>query len=347
MLQIVECGIVLGIYFILFHVFGRIIEKILHLKWDGCTNCLMGFFCYFSVFQIIAIPMIFFKRPLSLLSIIWIVVCIIAVGVCFGLLKPKKAGKFGEFGLSWNIILIFAVGIILCYYVSTQYMMGWDTAYYLGTINESLYTDTMYQYDGETGILLADIPMRYALSSFYMNAAVYCKIFGLPPLMVQKYVIAVICVILYIILLYKIAEVMFQGSKIKQTAFVCFGIIINFFFYSEFSTAQFLLLRSYEAKGYCANVIVLAVFWICLLIFEDSRKKKNWQMLFIIAFASVPVSMSAMLIVPAMIAVIMITDCIVQKSIRNVRRAVVCVLPNCCYLILYYLYTIGIFKIKV
>lgn len=105
--------------------------------------------------------------------------------------------------------------------------------------------------------------------------------------------------------------------------------------------STFLLVRGYEAKGFCANVIIPAIFYIALCFWKDVRTREKWVMLFLVCFASVPVSMSAIMIVPVMVAILMATELVVKRDFSMIWKGIVCVIPNGIYLIAYYLFTQG------
>ncbi len=353
MLQVLECILLLGIYFFLFYQFGQLAERLFRVKADVLATFLIGFFFYFGVFQIVALPLIFLKKSLTMLTVSWIAVLVVALVGGFiwkrrlyRMHKGRKPEKKIKSPGVWEWLTI-ALVFTLVWYAAVKYTMGWDTAYYIGTVNTSLVTDTMYQYNGTTGQAEYAIPFRYAMSAFYMHTAVMCKIFHLPAMMVQQYVVGSLCIILYAMLLYKMGKLLFHNDETKCMMFIMLGILMNFFFQSDFTTSQFLLMRAYEAKAYCGNVVVMALFCVSLLLLKDSSEKMYWRILFLVAFASVPVSMSSILIAPVMVGVLTLADVILHRNFRSIYRGMICMLPNMVYLLVYYLSTAGILVIRV
>lgn len=352
MLQILGCILLLVIYFLLFFVFGYLANRIFRLKMDKLAMFLIGFFVYFGLFQVVALPLIFMKKSLSVLTWIWCILLVCAfIGFVFqmgGILARERKKIFSRparpGGLEW---LVLGMVFLLVWFAAVQYTMSWDTAYYIGTVNTSVATDTMYQYNGTTGLMEYAIPFRYALSAFYMHSAVVCRIFHLPALMVQKYVVGSVCIILYAMLMYKMGKILFHKNETKCMLFIMLGLMMNFFFQSGYTTSQFLLMRSYEAKAYCGNVVIMALFCVSFHILKDSSNKKYWKILFLVAFASVPVSMSSILITPVMIGILILTDIILKKNFKSILRGGICMLPNIAYLIVYYLSTAEILVVRI
>lgn len=358
--------ICLVIYLIMYQLWGRMLNHI--LKWNIQSLIsleIIGFFVYFAVFQVITLPLICLKKSLTLLSIIWIIINILVISfiVVFTIikylsaksditLKNKILGKT-NYKEQWTniekILAIIAVCAVLFLgiYAALQYYVGWDTAYYMGTMNTSVYTDTLYQYDGNSGLKEKYIDFRYAMSSFYMNTSVVAKITGIPILGLQRFVVKPICAILFGIIFYKIGIVIFKNDKVKALIMIICAVAVNFIFVSIYTTSEFLIMRGYEAKGYCANVVLPATLLCLIAIWYENEEKKYWQMLFLIGFSNVAVSMSAIMLVPALIATMILADTIITKRWKNFLFAGICITPNICYLIIYFLYTREIFMIGV
>lgn len=316
-------------------------------------NFVLGFFTYFALFQLFALPLILLKQHLTLLMVLWLAVVAIVLLLGVGILyKETKGRRRQERSIikSKQVICYLTMAVLVlffCYFTAIQNYWGWDTAFYIGTISTTVDTDTMYLINGESGVAENVLPLRYALSGFYMNSAVFCKITGMNAVYFQKYVMSTLCVLLHFSVLYLVGQALFEKCVVKTAGFLWAAGILNLFFVSEYTTSQFLILRAYEAKAYCANVIVPAIFWMLLLLHKDLQRKGNWKALFIIMLASVPVSMSAIFIAPAMVGVAVLGETILNKSLRVFINGVICILPNAVYLVLYLLYTLDIWVIKV
>ena len=349
MIELIKCGLMIIFYLIVFLGIGYTIGKVMRYKTAWAEYVLIGFLWYYALFQGIALPMIFMKKSLSLLTYFWCAVVLILSVVCFLLVyrKRKTEGKHGiicsmpemknsimtliknPFAVLFACFLVFT-----CYFTAIQNEWGWDTAYYIGTVSTTVDTNTMYQYCGETGRNLKEIPFRYALSAFYMDSAVFCKIFGIAPVFFQKYVMGTLCVLLHFILLYLVGKELFKKQAEKVFLFASVSGGLNFFFVSEFTTSHFLLFRSYEAKAFCANVIIPMMFLVLLRIHKEPDRKQNWKFLFLVALSSVPISMSAILIVPLMIGIGVLAEAIINRNVKIIGYGILCMIPNGIYLII-------------
>lgn len=344
MIQVLQCVLLAAFCMALFYLFGAFAALICKWETSGFQLILIGFFVYFSLFQIIALPMILMKKSLTSLNTAWWIICILLLVLTIVLAAVKRSFPLPEFkGFFKNISFakIAAVGAtgFLGYFVGVQRYLGWDTSYYIGTINISVYTDSMYIVDGYTGVAGEFMDLRYALSSFYMHSAVLCKTFRLHPALMQQYTIGTLCVVLSCIVVYLIGRELFPERKNSPAVLTLCWIFLNFFFKTDFTTSQFLLYRAYEAKAFCANVIALSVLYIVIRLWKQKmRGKQYWQELFLVVFASVPISMSSMLLIPAFLGIMLAVWLFVHRDLKVIPYGFICVLPNLSYILLYVLY---------
>lgn len=156
--------------------------------------------------------------------------------------------------------------------VLMQRSIGWDFAYYIGNMTTSVATDTMYIFDGSSGLMRNSMELRYALSSFYMNTAWISQMTGVSALVLQKYTAGVLCVLLTNAVVYSFAMEVFDKDRGKAAALVTLTVILTIFWDVYDTGAQFLLLRNYEAKAYCANVVLPMVCFLLYRIWKNSMQ---------------------------------------------------------------------------
>lgn len=351
--QLLLCGVIFLVQIILYWMFGNNLCNWMKVGKKGILTLVVGFFGYFGLFQIVTIPFICLKMPFHILVIVWGIICagILMKGVFrdrktlienLRIVKQEMAVSKVYLAVGVAVLVVF-----LIVYQAMHYYTGFDTAYYVGNINTTLYTDSMYLYDGSTGLLEKYIDMRYALSGFYMNTAFWCRVFGVSPIIVQNYGMGSICILMAAFIMFLIGRKVFGKNTEKAYIYTGLILLLNLFFVSGFSTADFLVYRGYEAKGFCANVVIPAMFYGILEIWEGAQQKEKWKLMFLIAFSSVPISMSSILIVPAMIGIITLVECLIQKKAQLLWYGIICALPNVIYLILYFLYTKKIWLIQI
>lgn len=309
----------------------------------------IGFFAYFALFQIVAEIMIFTKQKLHVLGYVWLALLIVVLAVCAWIVKKGRVPQTAVYSPSvrpsraTRMLLALMAAAIVCECVTAvllQRNIGWDFAYYIGNMTTSVATDTMYLYDGNSGLIRETMELRYALSSFYMNTAWMSQITGISALLLQKYVMGVLCVLLANAVVYSFAMEVFQRDRKKSSVLVTLTILLTLFWDVYDTSGQFLMLRGYEAKAYCANVVLPMAFYLLYRIWKKDYDLRNWAELFLISCASVAISMSSLVIVPVMTAIMLLAHMVVEKrrDMGFIRKAIYCLLPNVCYMLVYFCY---------
>lgn len=360
-MQLLICIGILVLSIAVYYMLGRAfcIWCGLHPVWPE-TAC-VGFFLYFACFQVVAEGMVFTKQKLHVLGNTWLAVlaALLAAAAAIIYNKRKEGGSASVAAVrgsrpskAVSMLLALLVVAIVCECASAvlfQRNIGWDFAYYIGNMTTSVETDTMYLYDGSSGLLRDTIELRYALSSFYMNTAWISQKTGVSALVLQKYVVGVLCVLLTNAVAYSFAMEVFGRDRRKAAVLVTSTIVLTVFWDVYDTSAQFLLLRNYEAKAFCANVVLPMVVYLLYRIWKNGSDRRIWIELFLVSAASVPVSMSSVVIVPALTVLMLLAHMLVERQWDAVmiRRAICCLLPNICYLAVYVCSVKGLLVVEV
>jgi len=321
---------------------GFFVNKIFHTAFQGAGLLLAGFFAYFSLFQIVYLPLVFTGQRVSLLTKVWgAVLAIILAEAVFLLWKNRRSPKrFHITGSKGILLLTGAVLLFQLYAMLTSKYNGFDTLFYIGQMNTAIQTDAMYLYEGTQGLQNQIIPLRYAISGFYMNGVVWSSLLKLHPILYSRYVVSFTCWLLSTLIVYKIAACTIgKADENRRWMFVTAVSFINIFWItSDYTSAKFLITRSLEAKAYCAGVIIPAFFLAALWLREDWKDRTAWLFLFLAAFAANGISFSSILIVPIMICVICFAGAVVEKERTIVRNGLVCLIAPALYIAAYLIY---------
>jgi hypothetical protein len=339
----------------LFILFGSGLGKLLKLKLFGLETVLVGFFGYYGIMHLVYLPSMILRVSFSTFVVMWAVVgsvlLFMSVICCNRQVWANVKEIVNEVNTKSKYLVVLAALLLgmLILYQALFNRHGYDASFYIGTVATTLFTDTMYQYHGETGWPAPGIDMRYALSGvFYMYPAFWCRILSIPPLMAQKFTFGSLSIILHGLMTYMIGLKIFDSDKSKRAAywFTVTALSLNIFFMTGYSSSFFLLRRGFEAKSYAANVVFFALFYIVVCLWKYSDSNKYWKILFIVAFASVPISMSSLVILPAFVFIFVVTEWIVKKDKWILLKGGVSLLPNAAYLLLFYLFLQGIWVIR-
>ena len=337
--------LLLGIEFI---INGIAFMTLFRLKFRKYEAGLVGFFVYFGLFQMAALPLILLQRPFHELVVLWLIVAA-AVNIYAFAAAGRELGAWVKSMLAglWRnkgILLLAVVLLVLfcCWFAGTQQYVGFDTSYYIGTIDTTTMTDTMYVYNGESNVMEETLDFRYALSAFYMHSAFICRLTGIGGMIIQHYVLGTLCILMHAYVLFVIGRRLFPQEEKKALFLTGLVFVLHLGFHTGYTVSDFLLVRSYEAKGFCANVVIPAVFYAILCLWKDRNRREHWVLAFVICFSSIPVSMSALVIVPAILVIAVLAEWLTERNWRILWRAFWCVLPNAVYVMLYFMYTRGI-----
>ena len=346
-MQLAVCLLVLLLLGREFHIYGAALGRLFHWEFRKYEMGILGFFVYFGVFQIAALPLILLQRPFHEMVVLWLLIAVV-VHIYVFIAARKELGSMikGIFAGVWRskgLLLAAVIALVLfcCWFAGTQQYVGWDTSYYIGIVDTTTMTDTMFVYDGESNVMEKALDFRYALSSFYIHSALLSRLTGISGMLLQHYVLSPLCIFLHASILFAMGRRLFPEEK-KALFLTGLVFILHLGFHTSYAASDFLLIRSYEAKGFCANVVIPAVFYAVLCLWKDRRKREHWALAFVICFSSIPVSMSSLVIVPAILVIAVLADWLAERSWQILWRAFVCVLPNIVYIMLYFMYIRGI-----
>lgn len=341
MLDILGCAAMVVFYLLLFLAFGSFVTR-----WTGAETfsvtltVLVGYFLYFGIFQILAVPMALLGQPLSVLSAIWCV-CLGAVILSSAVCNRKLwrtafiriAGGLRHHFYLWVPVAVVLLQIFISLIWQTDF---WDNAYYIGDVSMSVYTNTIGAYDPLAGHLRETYDIRHFFAMYHMQDAVICQVFGIHPLIETKTVMGAVVAILSNMVCYKLARLLLHGYK-AAAIMVSLAFLINLFSYSAYSTSGFLLLRSYEGKTILGNIIIPGMIYFMARIYLDHKSRLNWMYLFILGYASIALSSSAMMLIPVGMTAFGIPLLVMKKDWRILWKGGVCMVPcllvALCYLL--------------
>lgn len=323
-----------------FFCIGGLLMRVLKMKEDTSAALVLGYLCYFTVFEVVAVPMTLALVRLTVLAVVWAVVLLAAVGFAVWRLHKswrKQAGRIPDIWKehSWLILLVGAVLIVQCLIVVFYQDTTVDAAYYVGTVSTSVYTDTLGRYNPYNGFLLKKFQARYVFSAYPMNNAVWCRLLGLHPLIQSKVVMSVINVLMANLVIYQIGKRLFKGGKKQADMMVCFVCLLQLFSYTIYTPGTFFFTRSYEGKALLANISIPVVLYCSIWFWQNYKDRNIWVVLFLASASAVAFSGSA-IILPAAVSAGILPVLLVRKQFSKLIAYVVCMLPTILYAVLYF-----------
>lgn len=305
---------------------------------------LIGYFCYFLLFQVAALPLKLTLQPLSMLTGIWCA-CLVAIPATSLLVIRKdlrrQAAYCRSLLQSQKSILAFLLLVILAQVALSQYngetYALWDQSYYIGDVSTSVYTNTISQYDPYTGKLLKALNSEYLLETYQNHNAVLCQLFGIPALIETRTAESSLTMILASLLYCQFGLHLFPNSKQKGAWLVFFLSLLNLFSFNLCTSAEFLYFRGFEGKTLLAALILPMVFLLFLKIARDPGCRWNWILMFIVISASFGLNMSSIYMLPFALTISLIPLGLYLKKPAIWLRYAICLAPCALYGVSYLL----------
>ena len=274
-----------------------------------------GLMVLWSLFFVVAIPVIIFQSEtvgMNVITIVYGVLSLMTVLVSLGLMVIriiKKEDKIipPPFVLDIHEILYLALflGIVafqLYKAVFFAYADG-DDAYYVA-ISQSVSGkgdfNSLYTNDPYTGFYIGTA-YRYALAPFPIWTAFLARVFSVNAATVAHVCMPVILIPITYVIYNAIAVKLFADNRAKRYMFLCLiSVFVMFSRYSLYSAEVFLLTRTRQGKEALANIIVPFLIYVFLDIDKEEEYKisvKNYIMIILIAISAALTSVFGNLLV--------------------------------------------------
>lgn len=339
MFELIRAGIGFVLQLLVFFAMGSLLMKLLKMKQDSSMAVILGYLLYFSLFEIITVPLTLLWVPLRGFSIGWGIFLALTVVLSLVLLGRKWMEQLRGINMvwkehSWMLFLAVAVIMLQCMIVAVYQDSTADASFYVGTVSTSVYTGTMFRYDAYTGNILKNFQSRYVFSAYPMHNAVWCELLGIHPIVESKIVMSVINVLISNLIIYQIGKRLFQDEKKKADLMVAFVCLLQLFTNTIYTSGTFLFTRAYEGKSLLANVAIPAVLY-CSIWFWQKEEKALWVVLFLTSLSAVSFSGSSFILMAGIAAGIFSVICI-RKQFAKLIPMCICMIPEAVYLLLYY-----------
>ena len=340
--------------FILWFLFGLLLTGRNEKNRSIAFTVLVGFFLYYSLFTLFALPVMYRWRPLSMLAALWggavAVICILSLILNRRVIKPMFAELFKSVWEHKAVCIILVLGVaIQLGVVLYSYQFTLDAAYYVANVTTSLRTNSLGIYNPYTGDWQDHFEMRYFFATYAYQDAVMCKWLGTQALIQTKIIMASAVIILTNMVCYLTAKELTEGKeRAVPVLTLLFAGLINFFFITIYTTSAFLLTRTYEGKSILANIVLPML----LLLFIRSVKagKTEGLLFFVVCIGSTVISNTSNMLVPAALAVLFVPYIVgllakkqVKEAAKNTAVMVMCMLPGIVLALVYVAYVKGMF----
>ena len=345
-LVMIICGLLAN--FILYLAFGSLITRRKDREWSLLLTLVVGFFLYYTVFFVCCLPIMRYFRPMSMLTKLWCIL-VIATVLLSAVLNAKAWGiKFAGI-IKWvknhpyvtaSIVVLIIIQAVL---ISCTYNFTLDAAYYVANVGTSVDTNMMNVYDPFTGAWQDHYELRYFFATYSIQDAIVCQITGIPALIWTKTVMALTIIILTNVVYYLIASKLFNGDGKASAIMMYVMFFVNITFYTIYTSSEFLMTRTYEGKAIVGNLSLFAIFYVFMLMTDETDFRLPWLTLFIMCFGSTTISSSANMLIPVEVTVLFIPYILRTKAYRLIPKYIACVVPGVFFSLAFVLYVKGYF----
>jgi len=314
----------------------------------GCYA--QGMFTMWGIFQIVVIPLLLLRKSLTLLTIMWLIIilllCLWALlkghHKIISLLNPKTIIKSI---LSWQMLVAILLIAFQTYMLTVQMHTDADDAFYVAAATTALETDSILSFNAYTGEAINNLPVRYALSPFYVFTAMIAKISSIHPTIIAHTLFPLILIPLAYIVYTLLGKHYFKN---KTSAVGMFLIAISFLqmfsAFSVYTTGVFTLTRIWQGKAVLAGILLPAIFYFSIKAFEQQASKRNWISLMMIMFASCMVSSMGIALGAIALGMLALIASLREKNLKIIWYSLLCCLPNILYAGIYLLMRAKIIK---
>ncbi len=332
-----------------------------------------GFLSTLALFQLIAVPFVIiedygFRIVVPLFSIITILISVVGVYMTWRsgkngdysvegeLLQPffsffcRNKGENGikkiksketrEEGLLWLFVLILIGFQMFMAFTLTSF--DGDDAYYVVQSVLADETNTMYRIRPYTG-LSTGMDLRHSLAVFPMWIAYIARMSGVHATIVAHTVLPLVLIPVTYWIYLQIGKKLLKREPHKRPVFMIFICIMQIFGnVSIYTNATFFLTRTWQGKSLLANVVIPAIVWLILWIFDgDGYEKESrvglWVVLILTNFVAAMSSTASVFLAAMLIGVTGLVLGIKEKDIQIPLRLMISCVPLVVYGVLFLL----------
>ena len=336
--EMIILKVFLGIIFLLVipELLGLLFTKFMTEKNNVLFSLIIGYIVEISIFEFIYFPMYYLEFSFKTLFYTWIILMIFlsVLSIIFTYKSFKEVFEnlkrsIIETPKVLAIIFVILVGVQVYYPVRYMQIIDPDDAFYLSTVNITIETNSLFQYNAYDGSEYTQRPLRYCLSGLCAYYAALSEILQTHPAIFTHTIWpAIIIPIEYIIYIF-IAKKLFNNDIEKVAYFMIILAIIHIFGYvSVYMDFSFFAYRSWQGKALIGNFIIPLIWLTCFYCIDERKKFVNWLLLFLVMVAGCFVTEMGVFLTPNVVVIFAIIHFAKNKNFLDVFKYMVCCLPE-------------------
>jgi len=310
-----------------------------------------GFLTTLALFQVITVPIVIwhdrgFRVVVPLFSVLTILLGMVGIFMTWRSSRKESFFDTGEmlqfvrfFGKTEEGILwLFAILLIgfQMFMAFTLTSFDGDDAYYVVQSVLADETDTLYRILPYTG-LSTSLDLRHSLAVFPIWIAYIARMSGVHSTIVAHSVLPLVLIPVTYWIYLEIGKKIFKRELHKLPIFIIFISIMQIFGnVSIYTGSTFFLTRTWQGKSLLANVVLPAIIWLILWIFDNENYEKEnrvglWVLLVITNFVAALSSTASVFLVAMLIGTTGLVMGIKEKDIQIPLRLMISCIPLVIY----------------
>lgn len=321
-----------------------------------------GYIFQFALVEIVGIPVVIYgvyhgySTFLKIFIPAAVLLALLGLGVtfragksengCGNIFCGKKTGgiySFWEMRMEEKILLVLFLALVLfqMYMAFTRASFDGDDAYFGVQAVAAQQLDTLYRVNPYTG-RSAPLDVRHALALFPIWEAAVGTVSGFHATVICHSVLPLALIPLTYLIYYQIGSVLFKKKKELLPMFMVLIALWQVFGnISVYTTETFFLTRTWQGKSFAGNVVIPAVLWIFLMLYDNSREAGLWILLGALNLAGGASSSLAVLLSCLMTVGFGFLFAAGRKEFGILVRSVLACVSGGMYVLLYLLLTHG------
>lgn len=324
------------VFFILPYLTGVLIVKLAKsdlYDWKKVFVC--GYITTVSLFQLIVIPCVFGRVPLTLVLSVWLITLIVLAVIAIVYYRRKwtnilqKQYKSIRDHIHPMVILFIVLLMIQLFIVIVYTHYDLDDAYYLGIASDAYQSNRMYQVSPYTGAetdLMSQI--RYIMSGYEMYVAAIAKMAGIHPTIVFHSIMPAVHLLLIYIIYSLIADVIFAKNSNQKWIFLSLLSVFQLFGYvSVYTSATFTMFRLWQGKAVLAGMVIPLIVYTAMEVMQRDRLVRQWILVLLVQVVACFYTSMGALIAPILLAILALINAIRLRNAKVLLWAFICVIP--------------------
>lgn len=299
-----------------------------------------GFLTILAVFQVITVPIVIlhdrgFRLVVPLFSILTIFLGMVGVFMTWrNYRKEPFIWERKKFDFLWLFALLLIGFQMFMAFTLTSF--DGDDAYYVVQSVLADETDTLYRILPYTG-LSTSLDLRHSLAVFPIWIAYIARMSGVHATIVAHTVLPLVLIPITYLLYLQIGKKICKREPHKLPIFMIFISIMQIFGnVSIYTGSTFFLTRTWQGKSLLANVVLPAIVWLILGIFDNENYEKEnrvgfWVLLVITNFVAALSSTASVFLVAMLIGTTGLVMGIKEKDIQIPLRLMISCIPLVIY----------------